>query len=327
MKKKLHLLVLEDNAADAELAVRELEKEGFVVEWSLVETEKAFREALNQRPEVILADYSLPSFDGLSALKIKQVASSAIPLIIVSGSIGEEFAIECIKAGATDYVLKDKLFRLGPVIKRALKEAEEYRERKQTEEKVFMLQSLQNAISKINQLLVRVKNESELFQTICNILIKVEYVKFAWIGLTNKEDLTIKPVAQAGFEEDYLSLIKVTWDDSEDGNEPTGIALKTSRPFIMSNIEADPKLKPWKNDALKRGYLSSIALPLIYKKEPIGALNVYSGMKDAFGDNEVRLNLPRFTGQQDKTIINLMEVQGTWKERKDNLPRNLKKRQ
>ena len=134
MKKKLNLLILEDNPADAELAVRELEKEGFVIEWSLVETEEAFREALNQKPEVILADYNLPSFDGLSALKIKQEISPTIPLIIISGSIGEEFATECIKTGATDYILKDKLFRLVPVIKRALKEEEEHRERKQAEE-------------------------------------------------------------------------------------------------------------------------------------------------------------------------------------------------
>ena len=133
-KKKLNLLILEDNPADAELAVRELEKEGFVIEWKLVETEGAFREALNQRPEIILADYNLPSFDGLSALKIKQEISPTIPLIIVSGTIGEELAVECIKAGATDYVLKDRLFRLVTVIKRALQEAEGYRERKQTEE-------------------------------------------------------------------------------------------------------------------------------------------------------------------------------------------------
>jgi len=136
MKKELHLLILEDNPADAELAVRELKKEGFVVKWSLVDTEEAFREALNQRPEVILADYNLPSFDGLSALKIKQVISPTIPLIIISGAIGEELATECIKIGATDYVLKDKLFRLGPVVKRALKEAEEHRERKQAEKEL-----------------------------------------------------------------------------------------------------------------------------------------------------------------------------------------------
>jgi len=133
-KETLHLLILEDNPADAELSVRELEKEGFVVEWSLVETEEAFREALNQRPEVILADYSLPSFDGLSALKIKQEIVPEVPLVILSGNIGEEIAVECIKSGATDYVLKDQLFRLGPVVRRALKEAHLYRERREARE-------------------------------------------------------------------------------------------------------------------------------------------------------------------------------------------------
>jgi len=135
-KETLHLLVLEGNSADAELVVRELEKEGFVVKWNLVETEKAFREALNQRPEIILTDYSLSSFKGLSALKIKQETAPEIPLIIISGKIGEEIAVECIKSGATDYVLKDKLFRLGPVVKRALKEALIHRERKRAKEEL-----------------------------------------------------------------------------------------------------------------------------------------------------------------------------------------------
>jgi putative nucleotidyltransferase with HDIG domain len=83
-----------------------------------------------------LADYNLPSFDGLSALKIKQEIVPEIPLGILSGSIGEEIAVECMKLGATDYVLKDKLFRLGPVVRRALEEAQVYRERKQAEEKL-----------------------------------------------------------------------------------------------------------------------------------------------------------------------------------------------
>jgi DNA-binding NtrC family response regulator len=134
-KKKLHLLILEDNPADAELAIKELKKEGFMVEWSLVDTEEAFRDALNQRPEIILADYTLHSFDGLSALKIKQEIVPEIPLVILSGNIEEEVAIECIKSGATDYVLKDKLFRLGPVVKRSLAEAHQvHRERSEARE-------------------------------------------------------------------------------------------------------------------------------------------------------------------------------------------------
>jgi putative nucleotidyltransferase with HDIG domain len=135
-KKPLHLLILEDNPDDAELAVRELEKEGFVVEWNRVETEKDFRKALENPPDLVLADYALPSFNGISALNIHQKLAPEIPLIIISGTIDEEIAVECMKCGAADYVLKDKLFRLGPVVKRALEEAEVHRARRKTEEKL-----------------------------------------------------------------------------------------------------------------------------------------------------------------------------------------------
>jgi len=131
---KLNLLILEDNPYDAELMVNELEREEFIVEWKLVNKGKTFKKALATKPDLILADYRLPSFDGMQALKIKQQFAPEIPFIIVSGSIGEELAVECIKAGATDYVLKDKPRRLGYVVKRALNEAEELRRRKHAEE-------------------------------------------------------------------------------------------------------------------------------------------------------------------------------------------------
>ncbi len=133
-KKTIKLLILEDNPDDAELAIKELEHEGFSIEWSRVDTEEGFRKALAEKPDLILADYRLPSFDARVALQIQQQITSEIPLIIVSGTIGEEVAVECMKSGATDYVLKDRLFRLGPVVKRALEEAETCRERKRAEE-------------------------------------------------------------------------------------------------------------------------------------------------------------------------------------------------
>jgi len=105
--KTLHIVILEDNPDDAELMVSELEREGFTIEWSRVDTEKAFREALDEKPDLILADYKLPSFDGMSAVKIRQKLAPGIPLITVSGTIGEELAVECVRSGATDYVLKE----------------------------------------------------------------------------------------------------------------------------------------------------------------------------------------------------------------------------
>ena len=92
--KTLHLLILEDNPDDAELAVKELQREGFTVKWRRVETEKAFRKALAEKPDLILADYSLPSYDGLAALQIRQGTVPEIPFIIVSGTIGENERVQ-----------------------------------------------------------------------------------------------------------------------------------------------------------------------------------------------------------------------------------------
>ena len=135
-KQKLNLLILEDNPDDAELMVRELKKEGFVLEWKRVETEKTFRKALAEKPDFILSDYNLPSFHGMAAIKIHQALTPEIPLIIVSDMMSGDLAVECIKAGATDYVHKKQLSRLNPVVKRALNEAEAYSERKKAEEEL-----------------------------------------------------------------------------------------------------------------------------------------------------------------------------------------------
>ncbi len=142
-------------------------------------------------------------------------------------------------------------------------------------------------IRKINRLLFKVKSEPELFQQICELLTYIDCVKYVWIGLTEKGSFEVKPVAQAGFGNDYLSSVRVTWDDSEYGRGPTGTAVKTKQYVVMNNIEDDPRYEPWRKEAVKRGYLSSIALPLVHEGEAIGALNVYSGRKNAFRAREI----------------------------------------
>jgi len=123
MKKQLlDLLILEDNPDDTELAVRQLEREGFTVKWTRVETKKAFQEGLKGNADLILADYVVRSFMGIDALSMKMGEAPDIPLIIFSDRISKETAVECMKLGAADYVLKDKLFRLGTVVKRAIEE-------------------------------------------------------------------------------------------------------------------------------------------------------------------------------------------------------------
>jgi DNA-binding NtrC family response regulator len=134
-KSPLRILLLEDSAADARLVQDILEADSLLCEVVRVQTRAEFVSALeDRRVDLILADYSLPSFDGISALKIALGARPDLPFIFVSATLGEEVAIEALKIGATDYVLKTKLSRLVPAVQRAMREAEERAERRKAEQ-------------------------------------------------------------------------------------------------------------------------------------------------------------------------------------------------
>ena len=135
MEKELRILILEDVPTDAELIQFELTEAGTTFIPMCVADRASYLKALDEfSPEIILSDYSLPSFDGISALKIAVSKCPDVPFIFVSGALGEETAIELLKQGATDYVLKSRLSRLAPAVTRALQEVEERRERKAAEE-------------------------------------------------------------------------------------------------------------------------------------------------------------------------------------------------
>ncbi|MBN1954536.1 MAG: response regulator [Anaerolineae bacterium] len=124
MTTPLRVLILEDRPADAELMVFELEDAGFAVRWRRVETEADYVGELRDRPDLILADYTLPQFNALRALRLLQEHDLDIPFIVVTGTIGEEAAVQCMKLGAADYLLKDRLARLGPAVANVLQEKE-----------------------------------------------------------------------------------------------------------------------------------------------------------------------------------------------------------
>ena len=120
MSQPLQALLLEDRETDAELVKRELRRAGFAGEWPRVQTEADFLARLNEGPEIILADYDMPQFSALRALELLRERGSNIPLIIVSGTIGEETAVAAMREGAVDYLLKDRLARLGVSVRTAL---------------------------------------------------------------------------------------------------------------------------------------------------------------------------------------------------------------
>jgi PAS domain S-box-containing protein len=120
MSETVRVLIIEDDPVDADLMVRELKRGGFAPEWVRVETEEAFLAQLERSPDVILSDSKLPLFDGFEALELLRERALDIPFILVSGRLGEDLAVDAMKRGACDYLLKDRLARLGEAVRRAI---------------------------------------------------------------------------------------------------------------------------------------------------------------------------------------------------------------
>ncbi len=158
---------------------------------------------------------------------------------------------------------------------------------KRAEAKITDLNTLLTAIKNVNEALLRVKNEKELFQQTCDLLASIPYVNFTWIGLVQPGSFEVKPTAWAGIEDGYLATLRETWDDSSYSKGPIGSAIKTQQPTVIDDIDIDPRFFSWRESALKRGYVSVVSLPLLDGNETLGSLSVYSGKRHAFGKSEL----------------------------------------
>ena len=141
-QQPLIVLIVEDNPLDAELVLRELHHAGFEPQWQRVDTEEAYLKHLHGGLDLVLSDYEMPQFNGLQALELLKQSGLEVPFILVSGTIGEDTAVAAMKLGASDYLLKDRLARLGPSVAHALAESRLYRERKQTEKELRLFRTL-----------------------------------------------------------------------------------------------------------------------------------------------------------------------------------------
>jgi PAS domain S-box-containing protein len=145
-------------------------------------------------------------------------------------------------------------------------------------------------LSECNQALVRTMEEPMLLQKICRIIIDWGGYRMAWVGFTEQDAVqTVRPVAYAGFEDGYMSAVNISWADNERGQGPTGMAIRSGQPYVTRDIQTDPNYTPWREEASRRGYASSIALPLRDEDRVFGALIIYAAVPDAFQTKEIDL--------------------------------------
>jgi len=158
-----------------------------------------------------------------------------------------------------------------------------------TEQELSRLNRILQTLYQCNHALVHATNEDELFQAVCQILVEVGGLRLAWVGHCEEDaQKTVRPVAKAGYGVDYLENARISWgEETERGRGPTGIALRTGKPYWVKDTRTDPSLAPWRNDAIARGYASCVTLPLIAYGKRLGNLSLYAGEPNAFNESTI----------------------------------------
>jgi len=163
-------------------------------------------------------------------------------------------------------------------------------ERKQKEEELQKLNRALRALKESSQAVTRATSETNYLDEVCKNVIANCGHAMVWIGFAEGDEArTVRPVAHAGFGQGYLESLNISWGDNERGRGPTGAAIRTGQPCACRNMLTDPAFAPWRAEALKRGYASSLVLPLLAEGKSFGAITIYSQQVDAFSEDEVRL--------------------------------------
>ena len=166
-------------------------------------------------------------------------------------------------------------------------------EQKNAEHELHRLTRILRATTLCNQVLIHSTDETELVQKICNIVVDIGGYRMAWIGYAEHDKgKTVRPIAQSGFEDGYLETVTISWDNTEFGRGPTGTAIRTGKPIASIDIIHDPMMNPWRSQAIKHGYASSLSLPMKAGNEvfgAFGALSIYSSHPGVFNAEEIEL--------------------------------------
>ena len=209
MDKPLRVLLIEDSEDDAVLILRELRKAGYTPVSERVETEYTMRSALSsQKWDIILSDYNMPEFCAAEALSVYRECGIEVPFIIVSGAVGEEKAVQLMKEGAHDYVMKDNLKRLVPAIERELKESEDRKSRKIAEDSYRKSDFIVNASRDMMALI----NRSGIFETVNSSFCKI-------FGKERQQEIVGHSVSEIWGQEVYEQKIKPCLERCQNGED------------------------------------------------------------------------------------------------------------
>ncbi len=291
MNKPLRLLIVEDYPDDAELMVMRLEEEGFKPEWKRVENEGDFLKALEDKPDFILADWALPQFSGLRALELINERGLDIPLILISGSIGEEAAISALHLGASDYILKDRSKRLGQAVRRTLDSRRYQQEKEEAEGELKRRLAELEVLYNISSSLRYLESLEALLKMLLGQTLSALNTDTGSIWLTDLGNRKLRMLSASGWFTELDSL------EVEPGEGLVGDTYLLDKPNIIPEFASDPRLNKNVLNQVPAGW-GGVLVPIHSSKENIGVI-------------AIAVPLPReLTGKEMKLLGSIAEMAG-----------------
>src|SRR6202521_437762 len=289
--RTLRVLLIEDSESDAELAMWRLKEAGYVCTFRCAVNEIEMRAALRaELPDLILSDFSLPGFDGMSALAIARAEAADVPFIFLSGTIGEERAIEALKSGAIDYVLKSNPKRLVPAVKRALADAELRLTSQLAERQVARLTGVLQMLSGINAALVRIQDRDQLLNETCRLAHRVGGYAIAMVALINPTTRMARPIGWAGYDFHAQPDHEFPVADHEAADASLmGRVIRTGQAVLCEDINRPPFVIDGREALIAAGVRSLACLPLRVDGTPVGSFLCGTATTDVIGQEELLL--------------------------------------
>ena len=293
MTEQIKILYIDDNPLDRALVRDSLEKAHGGFEVTEAKSKVEFEEYLNNKIfDLVLTDFNILGFTGLQVLEMVLEKSSSTPVIIVTGTGSEEVAVEAMRGGASDYVIKtpSHISRLPGTILSALERKKIIDERKKAEGELSRMNRVYALVSNINKMLVRKPDKEKLFSEVCNIAISYGQFDMAWIALMEEKYTLVKPKQLSDKGSVFLSKLEnLINDKSVSEDYSCRFQSMTEDIFICNDIEECEDFISLKNEVIKIGYRSFISLPFKLNNKVLGSFNLFSSEIDFFDDKEVEL--------------------------------------
>ena len=291
MTTPLQVLVLEDLASDAELMIHQLRQSGFDPFWQRVDSQADYLVQLHPDLDLILADYTLPQFDAMRALRLLQDRALDIPLIVITGSISEEAAVECMKLGAADYLLKDRLTRLGEAVRHALEQKKLRLDRQRADDEVRRRNRELTLLNRVTSAVASSLDLQTILDITCRELASALSLPLSGAVLLDEPSTEVRCVA-ACVPPGIPDVIGITLPLLPFKITTGGRAvLENKQPFVIEDAQQDPDLAQAQHILGLLGVCSLLIIPVLVREKVMGVIGVADNKPHSFSDDEISLSM------------------------------------